>query len=102
MSIRTKVESFKDKLGNDVFVGDYILYTHNLGRSAALRFGKILDIHTKEEFHDRHGWSITVQGVDDDWSHHKKLCERKGTLLFPNRTIKINYLPDQYKEFFNG
>ena len=47
---RMPQESFTDKIGQTVRVGDVIAYTHAEGRSATLRIGKVLginEVHTE-------------------------------------------------------
>jgi hypothetical protein len=95
---------FIDKAGRNVIVGDYIVYGHNLGRCAGLRFGKVLKIAViTETWHGDEEWRITVQEVDDDWSFEDlRLC-RKGCLNFPNRIMKVNeIIPENYKEILKG
>lgn len=81
-----------DKLGQEIKIGSIIAYGHALDRCAGIRIGKVLALKEKDR--------ITVMGIDDDWSFQEpKLCERKGTLQFPERIIvlKDNQVPQQYK-----
>ncbi len=39
-----------DKSGREINIGDYIVYGLALGRCAALRFGKVLDIKFKTKY----------------------------------------------------
>ena len=92
-----------DKLGALISVGDIIVYGHALGRCAALRIGKVLALKalTSPYSHiSEPEWRITVQGVDEGWSHtgnQKTLC-KKGTLMYPDRIIVLGHntmaLPD--------
>lgn len=77
-----------DKLGNEIRIGDYIAYGHALGRCAGLRIGRVLDIKPRKDWRDEEGVSITVRGIDDDWSK-KELCKKNGTLLYPDRVIVL-------------
>lgn len=100
----------KDKLGQPIEPGAIIAYGHALGRCAALRIGKVVKVALKENY-SRMEPRITVQGVDDDWAdwrtddeefdkrHPIKLTTRKGTLMFPNRTIVLNpgVIPEIYQ-----
>lgn len=101
----------KDKLGQEIKVGSYIVYGHLLGRCAGLRLGKILSINNRiEEYTDRQYTNFTVIGVNDDWGWGEKeptLCSKKGTLQFPNRMVvlapemlneKVKKLLDEYGE----
>jgi hypothetical protein len=94
----------KDRLGRDIVAGSYIAYGHALGRCAGLRIGKVLHIKSLE----KEGytttiidWRITVMGVDDDWNHRApELCKRKGTLMFPDRMVVLDFdkLPQVYQD----
>lgn len=103
-----EVEFYIDKAGQEVRVGDYIAYGHNLGRCAGLRFGKVHKITQKKAeakySFDSEMWSITVRGIEDDWSHQEaKPLERKSSLSFPERTIKINgSIPTKYKDMLDA
>jgi hypothetical protein len=89
-----KVEGLKiyDKLGQEITVGSIIAYGHAIDRSAALRIGKVLAIKEKKDsWTYTKGVSITVWGVDDDWSRHApRLLTKKGTLAFPERIIVLD------------
>lgn len=80
-----------DKTGRRIDLGDFVVYGHALGRSAGLRFGKVLAIKPRPpRFHSDPAVSITVIGIEDDWSHREvALCSRVGTLQFPERTVVI-------------
>lgn len=96
--VRTPQESFSDKIGQEVMVGDTIAYGHALGRCAALRIGKIKAIVKVKPYWYEERWAITVQGVDDDGTV-LQLTRRLGTLQFPERTLKITApLPAAYEE----
>jgi len=98
-------DSFTDKLGQEVGVGDCIIYGHALGRCAGLRIGKVLKIIKKTIDNDYLSpWRITVQGVDDDWDHNEPSLCRKGTLQFPKRIMRVdtNTLPDNIQELLRN
>lgn len=95
----------KDRLGRGIVVGSYIAYGHALGRCAGLRIGKVTAIKNAPpeaaRWPNDTDWRITVMGVDDDWNHRaRELCKRKGTLMFPDRTVIIEYdkLPRVYQD----
>jgi hypothetical protein len=94
-----------DKLGQVIVPGCYIAYGHALGRCAGIRVGKVLAAkRVKSEYTDESEYRITVQGVEDDWHSEKPtLCERKGTLRFPERTIVIHpaIVPPNFKELLD-
>lgn len=83
----------KDKIGQPLTVGDYVVYGHALGRCAGLRIGKILKIYEAvENYSNKKSIHFTVMGVDDDhptlWP--AALCERRGTLMFHDRIMKLS------------
>ena len=89
----------RDKCGNVIQAGDYIVYGHESSSSARLKFGKILKIVT-EPFGTTHyhgpymGWAIkiTVQGIDDGniW-YGKPGLSGRGILRYPERIIKLPF-----------
>ena len=98
-----------DKSGKPIMVGAYIVYGHALGRSAGLRFGKVLAIREKGPSHYPSSLdslaSIRVIGVDDDWNTNEpKLCSRTGTLQFPNRLLVLEAedLPETHRQLLDG
>jgi len=101
-----ETDSFTDKLGHEVYVGDDIIYGHNLGRCAGLRIGRVLKIRMERDgiHNDLISWKITVQGVDDDWDHNEPSLCRKGTLQFPKRIMRVdtNTLPDNIQELLRN
>lgn len=103
----------KDRLGRDITPGCYIAYGHALGRCAGLRIGKVLEVKEAKLQawqSPRHpdadpDWRITVMGVDDDWNHRApELCKRKGTLMFPDRMIVLDFdkLPATYQQLLEN
>lgn len=79
----------QDKTGHPINVGDFLAYGHALGRSAGLRFGKVLDIKPRTaRYNGDPGVAITVIGVDEGW-RGPSLCSRVGTLQYPDRTIVL-------------
>ncbi len=103
-----------DKLGCLIRPGDWIAYGHLLSRSAGLRIGKVVSIqHAKPGYVSPYAKEppkldvhITVQGIEDcyGWRNDPpKLCSRKGTLLFPDRTIVLDskMLPAKYRELLD-
>ena len=99
---RTVVESYEDKAGQTVKVGDFIVYGHALGRCAALKFGKVLKIETVK-CDRRDEWRINVRGIDDDHYSGELKVSRIGTLMFPERTILANdFIPQDYKDLLDA
>lgn len=103
---REKADSFTDKMGQEVRVGDRIVYGSALGRCAALRFGKVLKIERLDlEYRlDPVGWSIQVQGIDDSALHcyPLALCKTTGNLQFPDRIVKVPTLPPEYEALLSA
>jgi hypothetical protein len=100
---RKEIEFFIDKSGREVKVGDFIVYGHNLGRCAGLRFGKVLKIAQVEDNwllgKGILSWRITVQGVNDDWGDKDVQLASKGCLQFPERILNANdFIPEKYKK----
>ena len=98
---------FKDKIGQDVVVGDYIVYGHNISRSAGLRVGKVLSIDKRKgKWTGDDFWSIGIIGVDDDCItelNPMTLLNKKSTLNFPNRILKINnIITKEYTDLLEG
>lgn len=87
----------KDKTGKqEIEVGSYVVYATTLGRSAGLKFGKIIEIKEKEE-----GFAYRVVGVDDNWTHLSPEINKPGTLLYENRMVILSFdlLPAYAQEF---
>lgn len=101
MSERRTVPKFIGKDGRTVCVGDFVIYGHNLGRCAGMRFGIVLKIEVVTDYRGDDEWRIQVRGIDDDWRRDigdAKPC-RKGTLMYPERIMGVNMLiPDDFKE----
>lgn len=100
-----------DKLGQNIEVGNYIVYGRVLGRGAGLRIGKILAIKTKNDYtyNNINTYTtvhhFTVIGVNDGWDHHEpKLLTKKSTLLFNTRIIvlKPEMLPHKIKTLLDS
>lgn len=93
-----------DRMNQEIKVGSIIAYGHALGRCAGLRIGKVTKIREEEVKNDwgrgKHWeYGIQVMGVDDDWDDEKpKLCVKKGTLMYPDRTIVLDEskVPEKY------
>jgi len=83
---------FKDKSGENLKSGDYIVYGHNLGRCAGLRYGKVIEVtegkHPSE--YDKKVTKLKIQGVDDDWHFRRpNLLSRPSFLTFQERVLKV-------------
>jgi hypothetical protein len=90
-------KQFLDKAKKEITVGSYIVYGHNLGRCAGLKFGKVLKIKTYEpEDNYSSGVTFTVVGVDDDWNFQEPFLSKKGNLMFADRILVLdfNQLPE--------
>ena len=101
---RMPQESFTDKVGQTVKVGDVIAYGHAVGRSAALRIGKVLGITKVHTAYMRReaDWSIRVRGVEESKHQGPSLCKRDGTLQYPDRIIKLTTVPDDIAKLLEG
>lgn len=104
------MNTFKDRAGREVKVGDFIIYGHALGRCASLQFGRVLSITSEEvkpypgSREPRTDWKIGVRGVDENaWTKdgRKPRLMRAGTLQYPDRIILANYfMPSKLKELY--
>lgn len=116
---REQLESFVDKAGQVVRVGDFILYGHALGRCAGLKWGRVLKIEQVDQLWSDGGWRISVQGIDTDWhdlevqrgtqddeadqSWGKPAVCKRGTLMFPSRIVLANaFIPARWREMLEG
>jgi hypothetical protein len=99
-----------DKLGQPVFVGSIIAYGHALGRCAALRIGRVLELgRSKPPMwtpNAEPGWKATVIGIDDDWPSGRPVAlnTKTGTLFFPERWIVLSdeQVPAAYRDLLAG
>lgn len=94
-----------DKANREIKVGDYIVYGTLLGRSAALKFGKVVSI---EEIEGSYGANckLRVNGVEEEfwWKEGTKWRLTRGTLSFSNRTVIIpgEILPKDIKDLLDA
>jgi hypothetical protein len=106
-----------DKLGQELKPGNWIVYGHNLSRSAGLRVGMIIAVEMGESSFNGTPtpWNrqdhITVWSIDDDsvefhrfhpeaeWAKPKPL-KHKSTLLFASRCLVIptELVPESYRK----
>jgi hypothetical protein len=86
-----------DKSGREIKLGDLIVYSAALGRSAILQYGKILNIKFKpdrvhnpstRDWEDAESPRYRVQGVYTTWDGVAAL-NQQGTLLFSDRILVI-------------
>jgi len=95
----------KDKTGKqEIEVGSYILYATTLGRSSALKFGKVVAVYLPKEpeaFQKKDDYSYRVVGIDDNWGHRDPELCKPGTLLYENRIVVLPFemLPDYAQKF---
>lgn len=108
---REEVVCLKDKLGQDIKVGSYIVYGHALGRCASIKIGRVLKLTSKPLDPLTYSSSphrLTVVGIDDDlvWADREAeiakyppKLSKLGTLLYPDRTVvlKDTVIPAAYK-----
>lgn len=96
MSMKEIVPTCLDKFRQPIVVGDIIVYGHALGRCAALKIGKVLDIRTAPSWRtgtEGLDWRISVQGVDDGGTYARSPAKlgKKGTLMFPDRMLVVGH-----------
>jgi hypothetical protein len=96
-----------DKLGTPVEIGSIIVYGHALGRCAALRVGRVLELNqVPRPYWYGTGpapatWHATVIGIADEWNGRPAaLNEKVGTLQFPDRWVVLTpaQVPVVYRE----
>lgn len=92
----TEELEFKDKAGNRLMAGDYIVYGHALGRCASLQYGKVLGITKAKDSYAKPAIKLKVQGIeynDNFYEPTDKKVELKllkpSFLAFPSRVLKI-------------
>lgn len=102
-----------DKLGQEIKVGSIICYSTLLGRSAGLKFGKVIKIKstpsTKREWNglkkipETIGFidtKLIVRGIEEWFDDIPRLNSSTGILLYPeSRVIVIseNQISEKYK-----
>lgn len=86
---------FKDKRGTELKPGDLICYSHLLGRSAGLKFGKVVSVDWSGDpayNHQRHVYEhcprLKVRGVEESWKGKLELG-KIGTLQYEDRVLKV-------------
>ena len=94
----------KDKTGkSEIEVGSYIVYATTLGRSSALKFGKIVGINPPKQqaYQEGEDLSYRVVGVDDNWHILPPELNKPGTLLYESRIVVLPFemLPDYAQKF---
>lgn len=95
-----------DKANREIKVNDYIVYGTLLGRSAALKFGKVVSIEELKEESSNYNSNcrIRVLGVEEEFSWKvNKWRLTNGTLSFSNRTVVIpgEILPKDIKDLLD-
>lgn len=95
----------KDKTGKqEIKVGSYIVYATTLGRSSALKFGRVISRDVPKEpeaFQKKGDYRYRVVGVDDNWGYKEPEICKPGTLLYENRIVVLPFemLPDYAQKF---
>lgn len=95
-----------DKAGNEIKIGDFIIYGHALGRCAGLRYGKVLGFEEAEVslWNKEKTTYLKTIGVDDNWGN-PHLNKRAGTLQFPESRVLIvseNQIPVRVLELLKS
>lgn len=97
---KVEVPFFLDKTGQIVKRGDYIVYSRTIGRSADLNFAKVINIKSGEGWRGEKIWGILVVAVTRGYHFGERVdkpMDKKITLQFPDRTIKIENLKEEVK-----
>lgn len=102
----SNLEELLDKTGNKIEIGSYIVYGHALGRCAALKFGKVIDIEFQTDNFPQYPTHvrISVIGIDDEAHWSKPHLTKRGFLGFPERIIvlPVDKLPEYAKELLKN
>lgn len=95
----------KDKIGQNISEGSYIVYGHLLGRCAALKIGLVLKINSViSKYSDYH---IGVIGIEEKhlWQYDVTIpcLTKQGTIQYPDRTLVLSreIVPKEYLELFD-
>ena len=68
-------------------------------------YGKVVQVKwSKYDGYSEQVPKLQVYGVDDDWDHNEaKLCEKKSTLAFPSRVLRIDrdQMPEAYAKLLD-
>jgi len=76
----------KDKAGKELSPFDIIVYGHNKGRCAGLRFGVVLGAKQSDSWRGPREY-LSIVGIDDDYGHCK--ATKKTALKFGERTLLV-------------
>jgi hypothetical protein len=85
----------RDKVGYPIRPGQFIIYGHALGRSAALKFGRVLAVHSVgDHMYVRHAPRdrIRVHGVEEVImfdGHTEYELSKPGTLQYGDRCLVL-------------
>lgn len=97
----------RDIFGRDIVPGCYIIYGTLLGRSAAIKVGKVLKAYRIEKSEyaaaSDSDCRITVTSAEKSNWNGKWSATNKGTLLFPNRCVVTpeSDIPKEVLELLN-
>lgn len=88
---------FKDKIGKEINVGDWITYAAISLDSSYLRIGKVNRLYIEEKGYNP-GPRISVDSVDDVLPKFRKM--KRTTLYFPDRCLVLDEyeVPQSYKD----
>jgi len=92
-------DTYKDRVGREVKVGDVVAYATTEGRRPRLRIGKVTFIERREEV-----FAIRVRGVDEEpWdSDEPRLNKSVANLHDPDRTLKLDTVPEPHARLLEG
>lgn len=102
---KVEVGLFIDFAGQKVRRGDYIVYGRIHLQSGELNAAKVVNIKKSVDWNNKDSWSITVIALDDDYKDgrsFKTVMSKKITLQFPNRIVKFDNLPENYKNLLDS
>jgi len=91
----------RDIVGNEITVGAFIAYGVRSGNSGGLNIGVVRSMPFINDRHRGEVHTIKVRGAEI-WRGDVKLSSRDGTLLWGDRIIVLNDVPEQYKTLFTS
>jgi hypothetical protein len=93
---------YKDMMGKEIVVGDYIVYAGLWSRSAMLKIGKVVALkQRKESYPEKTIPTLQVKGVELGWNNNLRPNSKISTLAFLDRLMVI---PKEFvnQEFLNA
>lgn len=95
-----------DILNREITPGCYLAYGHALGRCAAIRIGRVVEVKPLPDEGGNGKARINVMGVEEhSWrGPGLRACSKVGVLQFPERCIVLDdaQVPEKYRKILDG